>query len=175
MEESHKKIDFALNVAIILVSLLTLGSLIKSNYFTRLSANPHQPHSPVGKKVQLEGVDWSKSERTLLMAIKTDCIFCKKSAPFYQRLGQQAAKQGNVRLIAVSTESIEEVQKFLSESNITVNEIKQAKFDLLGVKGTPTLILADSSGIAMNGWVGLLSSAQEIEVLTKLGLTSGDN
>lgn len=175
MEESHKKIDFALNVAIILVSLLTLGSLIKSNYFTRLAANPHQPHSPIGKKVLLEGVDWSKSERTLLMCLKTDCIFCKKSVPFYQKLSSEAAKHDNVRLIAVSTENIEDVQKFLNDSNITVNEIKQAKFDPLGVKGTPTLILADSSGVAMNGWVGMLAPPQETEVLSKLGLSSGDN
>src|SRR5204863_9489624 len=49
-----------------------------------------------GTKISLAGLDWSKSPRTLLMALSTTCHFCSESAPFYQKLQQQ--KRDDVRM-----------------------------------------------------------------------------
>src|SRR5262249_17225274 len=106
--------------------------------------------------------------RTLVMALSTQCHFCKESAPFYQQVAQQRSNHGNFRLIAVLPQSVPESQKYLNELGVTVDIIKQLELDSLGVNGTPTLILADSQGIVADSWRGRLSSEKEADVLSRL-------
>ncbi len=162
-----KKIETGANVAIIAVALL-LGTVLVRQY---LLPQPPRP-DPVGSariqpgtKLSLPGVDWGRSERTLLMVLSTTCRYCTESAPFYQRL---AREHGGARLVAVTPQQVGEAQGYLSRLGIGVDEIRQADLDAIGVRGTPTLIMLDGDGSVLESWIGKLPPEKESEVLNRL-------
>src|SRR5437773_1028108 len=120
-------IDPALNTAIIVVSLLIVVAFIHSGY-SPLQARNDQPgrnSNPVGTKVSLQGMDWSKSEQTLLMFLNTHCGFCQKSEPFYRKLSTEATDHQKVRVIAVFPQRIEESKEYLDCAGITVDDVRR--------------------------------------------------
>lgn len=170
MQNVHKKIETAANIAIIAVALL-LGGILVNRYF--FNPAPNAPPSEdnnikVGMKLPLSNVDWTKSEKSLVMVLSTTCHFCNESTPFYQKLTKLKAENPKVRVIAVMPQSADEAQKYLAEHNISVDEVKPIKSEEMFVRGTPTLILVDRNGAATESWVGKLSADKETEVLSHL-------
>jgi thioredoxin-related protein len=169
MNNLAKKAELFSNIAIIIVAIL-LGTVLVRKY---LLAQPTQPdnnavvNNPLntGTKLNLQDIDWSKNEQTLVLALSNSCHFCSESAPFYQRLAQS---KGDTRLIAVLPQSVEDGQRYMEKLGVSVNEVRQFPFSNIGVQGTPTLILVDNKGMVINSWVGKLSIDKETEVLSKL-------
>ena len=64
----------------------------------------------------------------------------------------------------------EEARKYLEKLGFAADEIRSAPPNALGVRGTPTLILTDSKGAAVNSWIGKLPAAKENEVLKAVHL-----
>jgi thioredoxin-related protein len=168
-----RTIDPALDAAIILVSILVIVAFIRAGY-PGSSAGIDQPRrsgDKVGRKISLRGVDWSKSEQTLLMFLSTECGYCKKSESFYRRLSLEATNHQKVRLIALFPQRPETSKEYLDRAGITVDDLRQpVAGEELRVKGTPTLVLVDRHGVATHKWVGLLSPAEEAEVMSRLGV-----
>lgn len=166
MNNLYRKIELLANVSIILVALLIAGVLLR-NYFA-----PAQPEPiagiPVGNKVQLPDVDWERNGKTLLLVLKKGCHFCTESAPFYQRLVRETAGRGNVRLVAVLPDEVDESKQYLGDLGIPLDEVRQASPYSLGVGGTPTLILVDGAGKVSASWVGRLAPDKETDVLNRL-------
>jgi thioredoxin-related protein len=75
-------------------------------------------------------------------------------------------------LIALFPQSSEKSKEYLDCAGVSVDELRQPVSSDLRVKGTPTLVLVNENGIAINEWIGLLSPAQEAEVMSRLGLKS---
>jgi hypothetical protein len=129
MRNIHKKIQTLSNIAIIIVALL-FGAGLVNRYF--LSAPPSKQSVTESKslkpgtKLSLSGSDWSKSSKTLVLALSTTCRFCTESIPFYQKLAQQRAGHNDVRLIALMPQGVDEAQHYLNEHKISVDEIRQA-------------------------------------------------
>ncbi len=172
MNIPYKKIELLANVSIIAVVLL-LGAVVVRQYLTgggqqqsRSAAFLIQP----GSKIDLPGVDWSKSSRTLLLALQKGCHFCTDSAPFYRRLAPVASEK-NVRLVAVLPQEQSEARQYLADLGVTINDVRQASLDSLSVRGTPTLILVDEKGLVIDSWVGKLPGDGEAKVLNRIGLT----
>jgi hypothetical protein len=117
-------------------------------------------------KDRIPGVDWSKNGRTLVLAISTQCHFCKDSAPFYRKLEAQVGK--SLRTVAVLPQPVDEAEQFLKGEGVRVSQVKQATMGDIGVQGTPTMLLVDSSGVITKMWVGKLQPEQEQQVLTAL-------
>jgi hypothetical protein len=174
-EDTAKGIQVAANVAIIVVAVLICAVLAKDYLAPKSVAPVPSPNSFInrppntgiqpGTKITVNGVDWAKNRRTLLLAISNKCHFCSESAPFYQRLSREHDK---VQLVAVLPQSVEEGHAYLDSLKVTVDDIRQGSFTLLGVRGTPTLILVDSNGTAVKSWVGKLDAAQEANVISSL-------
>ena len=122
----------------------------------------------IGERVSLVGVDWSKNERTLLMALSDQCHFCSASAPFYQRLTKEMSAQENIGLIAVFPQPANEGRNYLNSLGISIADVRQSSFDALGVLATPTLVLVNKEGIVVNSWRGQLPPDKEDEVLNEL-------
>lgn len=169
MGNISKKIEVAANVAILVVALL-LGVVLVKRYLL-----PGQPPEPPraeqlkpGAKLPLADVDWGRSSKTLVMVLSTSCHFCTESAPFYQRLAREKSGREDVRLLAVLPQSIEESQRYLGQNGVAVSEVKQASPAAIGVRGTPTLIIVDSSGAVVDSWVGKLPPDKETEVVNRL-------
>jgi hypothetical protein len=99
-----KKVEALANVAVIITSVVVCTVLVK-RYLLPSNAQPAVaaatgPVSEIanssrkrsiepGTKISLPGIDWSKSDRTLLLALSTTCHFCTESAPLYQQLQEQ--------------------------------------------------------------------------------------
>jgi thioredoxin-related protein len=162
----YKKIEVVANIAIIAVALIIGGVFVKKYLFDNSS------HAPLkiaaGTKVHLEDVDWAKNGQTLLVVLQKGCHFCAESAPFYQGLTREMEESKSAKLIAVLPQEVNESQQYLADLKVPISEVKKISPDLLGVSGTPTLILVNSAGAVIDSWTGKLTSDKEIEVLNKL-------
>jgi hypothetical protein len=166
-----KKIELLANVAIIVIALLLGAVLVKRYLMTDDQASrPAAEQIRPGTKINLPGVDWSKSEQTLVLALSDGCHFCTESAGFYQRLAKEKASVGGVRLIAVLPQEISQGQTYLSKLGVAVDEVRQSTLSAIGVSGTPTLLLVDKNGAVKQSWLGKLPPDKETEVLSYFGL-----
>jgi hypothetical protein len=164
-----KKIELIANIAIIAVALI-LGVVLVKRYLlsdTHESAAPPVARIQPGTKVQLAGVDWSKSGQTLLLVLSDTCHFCTESAGFYQRLAEQKARQEGTRMIAVLPQDVGRGQAYMSKLGVTVDDVQQSPLNAIGVGGTPTLLLVDNQGVVKESWLGKLPPDKETEVLNR--------
>jgi hypothetical protein len=117
-------------------------------------------------KGQLPGVDWGKNGRTLVLAISTTCHFCKDSTPFYRKLQEQVGK--SLKTVAVLPQPVSEAEQYLTSEGVRVDQVKQAAIGDIGVQGTPTMLLVNSTGVVTKMWVGKIQAGQEEQVLDAL-------
>lgn len=147
---------------------ILLGFVLVKRYVTSpqtaesfVSADQQNSH----QKINLPGVDWSRSEKTLVVAISSVCHFCTESAPFYRQL---AETHEGTQLVAVLPQTVEEGRQYLGKLRVEVDEVVQAPLNSIYVSGTPTLMLVDHEGTVLNTWIGKLPAQREAEVLTYL-------
>jgi len=164
------KLETVANLSTILVSLLLSIVLVKVFLLPegRPAASAARPQVAKGTNLKgsLPGVDWAKNKRTLVLALSTQCHFCTESAPFFKRIQKEAAK--NVRMVAVLPQPADDGRKYLEGEGVHVDDVKQAQLSAIGVTGTPTLLLVDSTGKVADAWQGKLQPEQEEGVLAAL-------
>jgi hypothetical protein len=171
-------IEVIANVSIIVVACLACILLVQR--ITRRSdgrTSPQPVGSPrtglarsgpsIGEHLQLAGVDWSTSARTVVLVLSAKCHFCSDSAPFYRRLADAAAVRG-VRILAVMPEPRTEAAPFLASIGISDRALVTASPSAVHAPGTPTLILVSRSGSVDAVWLGRLRPEAEADVVTRL-------
>src|SRR5215204_4368903 len=159
-----KKLEIAANVAIIVLAILLGGVVVKRYLWTSApvqgSAAAQPPDAPPtikpGANVQVADYNWSESDNTLVMVLSTTCHFCTESGPFYKRLVEARSDKKKVRVVAVFPQGETDARQYLEKLGVVADEIRSAPPMSLGVRGTPTLILTDSKGSAVNTWIGKL-------------------
>jgi hypothetical protein len=162
----YKRAELVANVAIIIVAVVLCAVMVQRFFLTK-PARP-SPVVAVGTKVNLSGVEWAKNGKTLLVVLQKGCRFCAESAPFYQRLVRDTAGREGLRLVAVLPQQVDEGKQYLNDLGVLIDEVRQAPPNDLGVRGTPTLLLLDGSGVVTDSWVGKLTPEKEDEVLHRL-------
>lgn len=166
-----RTIELTTNIAIITVAVLLSIVLVKHYILPRVqpdvSALDSPPTVPTGTKVSLQDVNWAANKRTLLMVLSDGCRFCTESADFYKKLVQERAKHNDVRIIAVLPQEVGTAQAYLNKLGVSVDEVRQSPLNVVGVRGTPTLILVDDKGLVTASWVGKLPVEKEFEVLNR--------
>jgi thiol-disulfide isomerase/thioredoxin len=176
-----KKIEVLANVAIVITSVILCSVLVRKYFVSAtkqdapveavaskpeaLSAS-RRPSIQAGTKISLPGIDWSKSTRTVVLALSTTCHFCSESAPFYQKLQQQ--KPNGVRLVAVFAQPVEASRDYLNKLGVSVSDVVQSSLGSVGVSGTPTLLLVDNEGSVTGSWVGKLSESEAAIVIAQV-------
>ena len=130
---------------------------------SELAVVANQPSSSA--KIRVDGVDWTKKRKTLVLAISSTCHFCTESAPFYRQL---AEAHENTQLIAVLPQPVTEGRRYVNGLGLEVDDVLQVPLNSINVSGTPTLLLVNRDGDVMGTWVGRLPADQEAEVLTQL-------
>lgn len=164
-EKVNGKLETLAFVAIIFMCLVTTVVLVKSNF---LQDNKQMDiNIAKGTKISINNEKWQNNNKNLILVLSTECTFCTRSASFYKKLTEEKT-QNNARIIAVFPQSTQESEKYLSELGISVDSIKQVQLSEIGVKATPTLILVNKDGVALDSWVGKLPEEKEIEVMNKL-------
>jgi hypothetical protein len=102
-----------------------------------------------------------------------DCHFCRESMDFYRQLAAVASEENgcDVKLLAVGPkahEKREDLVSYLADQKLRVDGVDVADFASVGISGTPTLALEDSSRLVKNVWVGLLPAIRQKEVLARV-------
>jgi hypothetical protein len=178
MKQISRKIETLSNVAIIVVAIVLTFTLIKG-YSSKNPAAAPVP-SPavsnptinsanlVGKKLNVPDVDWAKNGKTLVMAVQSGCHFCTESGPFYQELAKRQSVNSKVKLVAVLPQTVDDGRQYLDSLGVPIAQVRQMSLGSLGVSGTPTLMLADNSGIVIDAWVGKLDDSKQAVVLDKM-------
>ena len=114
---------------------------------------------------------------SLILALSTECRFCTESLPFYQELTQlDPIRSGRVQLSIGSAQPIDEMRLYLKEHGLGVAYILGLRPTGLRIAGTPTIVLADSRGLVLNVWRGLLNRDRQKDVVgavVKLGGKAG--
>lgn len=114
-------------------------------------------------------VDFSKSDRTLLLVLDSRCTYCTDSVPFYRTLVEQRAiHPARARLVAVGFESAATLTSYLNEHAVRVDDVAHVTPDILRGTGTPSLLLVDRHGRVEAFWVGLLQADKQAEVLRSI-------
>jgi hypothetical protein len=165
------KIETTANIATIAVAALLSVALTKAYLLPALT--PQKPQALAGTSVgtslkgRVPGVDWSKNGRTLVLAISTQCHFCKDSTPFYRKLQEQVGK--SLKTVAVLPQPVAEAEQYLNGEGVHVNQVKQATMSGIGVQGTPTMFLVNSAGVVTRIWVGKIQPEQQVLAALKKG------
>lgn len=128
----------------------------------------------MGAQLNLPDIDWSHNGVNLVLALSTDCHYCRESAPFYRNLVGSGTGD-TFHTLAIFPQSTLESREYLRLQGIVVQEVRQANLSSLGVTGTPTLILVDNSGRVKSEWIGKLSPEQEGQVYRNLGTRRASN
>jgi rhodanese-related sulfurtransferase len=123
-----------------------------------------------GKSARLQGVDWRKKQRTLVLGLAQDCHFCAESMFLYKNLAGYSNQRGSaLQLVAVLPQSPEDSRVYLPKNGVTVNQIVHEKSPRsLGIVATPTLFLVDNQGIVTDVWVGKLQPSGEHNLWARL-------
>ena len=112
------------------------------------------------------GVDWSRNVRTLVLAVSTQCHFCKESTPFYRKLQEQVGK--SLKTVAILPQSVAAAEQYLNGESVHVDQVRQVTLGDIGIRATPTMLLVNSAGVVTKIWVGRIKPEQEQDVLTAL-------
>lgn len=188
MKKAFRTVQFLANISLIVIAILL--SLITFKQFTtsdtrneiaqdrRIPATASAPSSapgdrperivPIGKPIPIEGMD-SDEKPALIMYLSTTCRYCTESAPFYKKV-IEANASGNTKIVAVFPQPVEESREYLANLGIKIDDVRQSSaLGAIGVRATPTVLLANKDMLVTDHWVGKLQPDREEQVLAKLG------
>ncbi len=159
-----KRLDILTNVAVIITSVALLGFLGNSWYESHRAplSRSARTQALVGRTVTLPAVDFTRTGKTLVVAISSTCHFCEESQPFYRQL---AESQGNkVSLVAVLPMPQRDAEDYVHSKISSSYRVVSASLATMGVDSTPTLLLVDSHGKVERAWIGKLDDAGQKQV-----------
>jgi len=157
-----KHLERAANLSVILGVTVFLVLAVRGELLKRQTADT-SPHAIIGKTLSLPGVNFPPQHNSLVLALSTTCHFCKESLPFYRDLAGRLV--GQIDVIAVLPQPQPEGQSYMRQATVNVKQVVSAGLGSIGVHGTPTILLVDSTGKVINVWVGLLNQKGQQEVL----------
>lgn len=160
IELNSNRLHRILNLAIILACALLVGSLAQRWYLSK---------RPSGRTISVSGVDFTRSQKTLLLFLQHDCNVCIESLPFYRKLIDTFPDSADVQLVLITPNKPDFAEQFFKNAGLSFETVLQGDRGLLGVKLSPTLILADSTGTVHGSWIGQLRPESETEIWTMLG------
>jgi thioredoxin-related protein len=111
-------------------------------------------------------VDFTQQGKTLLIAISTNCHYCRDSESFYRQLAKTVGLK--THLIAVLPMPQSKAESYVHSSIAPSLQVVSASLDTIGVSGTPTLLLVDSHGKVEKAWIGKLDDASQRQVQSQL-------
>lgn len=161
MERLKSTLEIATNIAVLLVAIAALSTLAIIVFL-----KPPTPNLRLGLEkgkifAQIPKVDYGSREQTLLIVLNTNCSYCLESVPFYRRVFD-AQPQGSksLHIVALFPNSAKEAARYVKENQLTVETVADVDLGVLGISGTPTMILVNSRGEVKNFWLGKLSDTE---------------
>jgi thioredoxin-related protein len=164
-----KKTELLVNFGVIVLGAVVLFFLVKTYRATQSNSQTVQGPQVGDQLPAIPGIDWKSNDRTLILALRKGCHYCEESMPFYRRLAQMSQqKKLKANLVAVFPDNDADVTDIVKTQGLFVEIVPGVPLKSLKVPGTPTIILADSSGRVIQDWVGELTGQQEKQLLDTL-------
>jgi hypothetical protein len=160
-----KRLETIANVSVIIASIV-LVAFLGYQLHERQQSTIAPAKNLVGTVIHLPAADFASRPKTLVIAMSTTCHFCSESLPFYRKLAQGAGTQ--THLVAVLPQPQGVAESYVKSSIAPSVQTVSAPLGSIGVNGTPTLLLVDSSGKVKNAWVGKLDDSSEKQVQSVL-------
>lgn len=162
MADLRHAVEVAANVVIVVLGLV-ITVVIVHNYS---SSGRSRTAALIGKVPVVDGVDWTRSKKTLILAVSERCHWCISSVPFYKRLKQMRRK--DVRIVAVMAEPAVTNRDFAADASTFADQVIRMPLIKFGVGSTPTLLLVNSRGLVTDEWVGALDDEAQAKVLDEI-------
>jgi hypothetical protein len=164
-----KGLNAALNIAALVCAVFVIWQFADRYYF---SASRRGNTVVAGSKVELPGINWAASPKTVVLALSAYCQHCRSSAPFYRSLAG-AAKGGQFRTVAVLREPPAQSASLLPDLGVDgVQEVRHVDLETIGVRAAPTVLIVDDKGSVQAAWTGKLNESQEKDVFAKLAVAA---
>lgn len=161
-----KKLELAVNIGVIVLGAAVLFFLVKTYRASRDASQALQEPRVGDQLPAIPGVDWKVNDRTLVLALRKGCHYCEDSMPFYRRLSELSEQKAlKANLVAVFPDAGSDVDQLVKAEHLSLKTVSGVPLGTLKISGTPTIILADSSGRIIQDWVGQLSDHQEQQLL----------
>jgi thioredoxin-related protein len=167
MTKWKNRAEFVANISLIISCAVFLVFLMTSYLSPRNGLQP-TISSSLGRTLSAEEIDWSQSERTLVIFFQKGCRFCEESISFYHRITREFLSESSLRIVVGFPNNLDDNTLYLREKTIDVKQVKELPFNKFGVQGTPTLLLVNRNGVVVNQWVGKLPPLVEDEILRVL-------
>lgn len=126
-----------------------------------------------GETISIQDVDLKEADATLLMFIRSGCVFCTDSMPFYSRLTRELRAKPSaktLRVVVVTTDDAPTAAAYVQDHAVQVDAIVANHLPPSKVRATPTLLLVTRDGHISNAWTGRLPQPQEEQVRKAIGL-----
>ena len=112
-------------------------------------------------------VDFAAAEQTAVVVVRRDCPACNESLPFYRRLTDRDS--AGVGIVFAGPENQEDLRAYLTSHGVEPDSVISTGFsEGTPFSATPTLVVANQSGVVKHAWVGLLDTHAESEVFSVL-------
>jgi hypothetical protein len=161
--------DRLINLVFVTVAAI-LAAVVAREQFVGADQMRRPPGYAKGEPApELQGLDFSRQERTVVLFATTRCRYCAESMPFYQRLGETVAgRRGTARFVVVSPEPAAALQAYLQGRQVSPSAVLSVEPRSVRVRGTPTLLVVDRRGQIHDAFEGKLTPSQEEAVLAAL-------
>ena len=115
--------------------------------------------SSVGRKLPIDRYQSRYYDITLVLALKSDCQYCKKSLPLYRKMFNLSAEPDSHFSIYIFTEEDPpRIQEFLKHNGLENVPVFRVRFQEIGVLGTPTILVAGANRVVRKEFIGVLST-----------------
>lgn len=114
---------------------------------------------------QIQSLD-NRTDKTLLLFVRSGCGYCTASMPFYRSLA--TATGGRVSVVAVCVERLDVCTAYLRRQELATSAVFALVGSGLNVTATPTVILIDGDRRVHGVWLGQQDSAGQKEIRQKL-------
>lgn len=105
---------------------------------------------------------------TVVLALRTGCVYCTRSIPFYRVLVDTYRDSETVHITAVFPDDAGVVTAYLRIQQLEVRAVPNQRLAAIKVVATPTVLILDPQGRIIKAWVGLLPPEGEAQVTTVL-------
>jgi hypothetical protein len=161
--------ETATNVLLVVTCLVCSAYVSLQLYDRTRTRQPASGYKAGESIAHLTAVKFEKVDRTLLLGLKSSCIYCSESMPLYRTVVKwRDATKTPLRIVAACLEPRHECEEYLRANRVVVDDLVELPSSETKISATPTLLLADSTGTVQRVWQGLLLRQKRTEVALAL-------
>jgi len=162
ISKDYRRLNLAANILVVVTVTTLAGLFTYRTFFQPTLASLEAGLLKAGSDFKgLPEVNFSKSPNTILLVADIKCQFFAQAFPFYKKLIAESKGNSDVRVLFISENENEQVERYLREQDVNVEFIPNVDLVKLKVDATPTIIWVDADRKIVGSYQGLFQEKQE--------------